>query len=81
MQVIVIECDAIVCVDGLNRKWESQLTSSLINTIICNSLRLRKTEKLSLIVILIGLGELNFAAHIAVKLAIRLKSFFFFFFF
>ena len=79
MQVIVKECDAIVCVDGLNRKWESQLTSSLINTIICNSLRLRKTEKLSLIVILIGLGELNFAAHIAVKLAIRLKSFFFFF--
>ena len=47
MQVIVIECDAIVCVVGLNRKWESQLTSSLISTIICNSLQPRKTEKLS----------------------------------
>ena len=74
MQVIVIECDAIVCVVGLNRKWESQLTSSLISTIICNSLQPRKTEKLSLIVILIGLGELNFAVHIAVKLAMRLKT-------
>ena len=57
MQVIFIECDAIVCVDGLNRKWETQLTNSVISTIICNSLQLRKTEKLSLIVILIGLGD------------------------
>ena len=75
MQVIFIECDAIVCVDGLNRKWESRLTSSLISTIICNSLQLRKTEKTFSYNNFNWIRRvLNFAAHIAVKLAIRLKS-------